>query len=129
MSECLICRGSRNVNISNKILIYEPGNFLKDIAFKLWGDCDVWTIKINGKDIDYYLTDAQYEMNKGIGFEKTELYNILNELVDSGIKLAMWYDTYYEDLPLCTTKEEVLSICRDGIMDVSGMCEVYFIMN
>ncbi len=45
------------------------------------------------------------------------------------IKIAMWYDIYCEDLPLCENKQEVLRECYNGIADISGMCEVYFMMN
>lgn len=53
---------------------------------------------------------------------------IINELLESGFKIAMWYSTYCEDLPLCKSKIEVLDTCYNGIVDVSGMCEVYFMM-
>lgn len=41
----------------------------------------------------------------------------------------MWYDTYYEELPVCRNAEEVLNTCYMGIVDESGMCEVYFVMD
>lgn len=129
MSECMICKGQKPNNFKFGIVAIELDDFLREQASKIWSDTDeVWTISIKEKDIDFYLTKAQEEINKGVVFEKTDFYMIINELLESGFKIAMWYDTYCEDLPLCKSKIEVLDTCYDGIMDVSGMCEVYFMM-
>ena len=124
MSECIICMGDKPQKINKWATVLPLDNFLGPIALELWGAQDAWTIP----DIDYYLTKAQSEMNNGIKFEETEFYTIICLLLDSGVKIAMWYDIYYEDLPICTSKEEILSECYTGITDISGMCEVYFMM-
>lgn len=129
MSECMICKGHKSNNFKFGIVAIELDDFLREQASKIWGDTDeVWTINIKEKDIDFYLTKAQEEINRGIIFEKTDFYMIINELLMNGLKIAMWYDTYCEDLPLCKNKMEVLDACYNGIVDVSGMCEVYFMM-
>lgn len=129
MSECMICKGMKPNNFKFGIVAIELDDFLRAQASKIWSDNDeVWTINIEEKDIDFYLTKAQEEINRGIAFEKTYFYKIINELLKNGIKIAMWYDTYCEDLPLCKNNIEVLNACYNGIVDVSGMCEVYFMM-
>lgn len=130
MSECIICKGYKTNNLNFEIVSVELDCFLQEQALKIWKDTDeIWTIKIKEKDIDSYLTKAQKEISQGIAFEETEFYMIINELLASNVKIAMWYDTYCEDLPMCKTKEEVLKVCHDGIADISGMCEVYFMMD
>lgn len=130
MSECIICKGYKPNNLNHEIVVVELDCFLQEQASKIWNCVDeIWTVKIKEKDIDFYLTKAQREINEGTAFEKTDFYMIMNELLESEIKIAMWYDTYCEDLPLCRTKEEVLKACYEGIVDISGMCEVYFMMN
>ncbi len=130
MSECIICKGYKPNSLKFGIVTVEADDFLREQASKIWKDMDdIWTVKINGKDIDDYLTKAQGEMNEGIAFEKTDFYLIMSELLKNEVKIAMWYDTYCEDLPLCGSKEEVLNACYEGIADISGMCEVYFVMN
>ncbi|MBQ8527052.1 MAG: hypothetical protein IJ429_01135 [Lachnospiraceae bacterium] len=130
MSECIICKGYKTSNLNFEIVSVELDCFLQEQALKIWKDTDeIWTIKIKEKDIDSYLTKAQKEISQGIAFEETEFYMIINELLASNVKIAMWYDTYCEDLPMCKTKEEVLKACHDGIADISGMCEVYFMMD
>lgn len=130
MSECMICKGHKSGNLKFGIVAIELDDFMRKQASKIWCDTDeIWTISIKEKDIDFYLTKAQQEINKGIIFEKTDFYMIMNELLDSGCKIAMWYDTYCENLPLCKNKIEVLDACYNGIVDISGMCEVYFMMD
>lgn len=129
MSECIICKGNKINNLKFGMVAIELDDFLREQAPKIWGNADeIWTINIKEKDIDFYLTKAQREINMGINFEETDFYIIMNELLDSGFKIAMWYDTYCEDLPLCRSKIEVMDACYNGIVDVSGMCEVYFKM-
>ncbi len=129
MSECLICKGHKPNNLKFGIVAIELDDFLREQASKIWSDTgEIWTINIKEKDIDFYLTKAQEEINKGILFEKTDFYMIMSELLENGFKIAMWYDTYCEELPLCESKREVLDACYNGIADVSGMCEVYFMM-
>ena len=130
MSEYIICKGHKPSTFKFGIIPIQLDDFLKKQAFKIWGgQNEVWTIKIGEKDIDFYLTKAQMEINNGIEFKKTEFYNIIDELLKNKIKIAMWYDIYCEDLPLCENKHEVLRECYNGIVDISGMCEVYFMMN
>ena len=129
MSEFIICKGHKLNNLKFGMVAIELDDFLREQASKIWSNTDeIWTINIKEKDIDFYLTKAQEEINKGITFEKTDFYVIMNELLESGFKIAMWYDTYSEDLPLCRSKIEVMDACYNGIVDVSGMCEVYFKM-
>lgn len=130
MSECIICKGHKSSNLKFGIVAVELDDFLQEQASKIWKYTDeIWTIKIKEKCIDFYLTKAQREINEGVAFEKTDFYIIINELLESGFKIAMWYSTYCEDLPLCRSKEEVLNACYEGIVDISGMCEVYFMMD
>lgn len=128
MSECILCKGEKVINFGLGIVVCELDQFLQDISNQIWKDSLVWTIKIRGHSIDYYLTKAQVEINRGIIFEKTEFYAILCELIKHGIKLAMWYDIYYEDLPVCNNLKDILIACYEGITDKTGMCEVYFRM-
>lgn len=129
MSECIICKGHKPSNLKFGIVAIELDDFLRNQVFKIWSDINqTWTITIEGKDIDFYLTKAQEEVNRGNAFEETSFYMILNELLKNGFKIAMWYDTYCEDLPLCKNQIEVLEACYNGIVDISGMCEVYFRM-
>lgn len=129
MSECIICKGNKPSNLKFGIVAIELDDFLRKQISKIWNDNNqIWTIIIKGKDIDFYLTKAQEEMNEGIAFEKTFFYIIINELLENGFKIAMWYDTYCENLPLCRNQTEVLKACYNGIVDISGMCEVYFRM-
>ena len=129
ISECIICKGHKPSDLKLGIAVIELDDFLRNQVSKIWSDTNqIWTITIEGKDIDFYLTKAQEEINRGIAFEKTDFYIILNELLQNGFKIAMWYDTYCEDLPLCRNQMEVLEACYNGIADISGMCEVYFRM-
>ena len=127
MSECLICKGKKPDNLKKGIRVTELDSFLQKCASEIWNDIgDVWTIKIVGNDIDFYLTKAQADIQNGVAYEDTKFYSIMKELLMYDIKIAMWYDEFYEDLPLCKDEIEVLEICYEGIVDISGMCEVYF---
>ncbi|MBQ4282906.1 MAG: hypothetical protein IJB96_03150 [Lachnospira sp.] len=127
MNEYIICKSDIMIELGNGISVIEPGEFLSELSFKVWPEgTEVWTIEINGRSIDYYLTEAQYEIGKGIVFEKTKFYEIITQLIGNGVKVAMWYDTYCEELPICNGLSEVYSTCYSGITDGSGMCEVYF---
>lgn len=126
MSECLICKGKKPNNLKEGIEVVELDSFLQKYASLIWNDSsDVWTIKITGKDIDFYLTKAQVDIQNMIPYENTKFYLIMKELLKNGIKIAMWYSEFYEDLPLCKGEKEVLEVCHEGIVDISGMCEVY----
>lgn len=127
MSECLICKGKKPCDLGKEIAIVELDSFLKKYACLIWDDSsDVWTIKIAGKDIDFYLTEAQVDIQNGVAYENTMFYLIIKELLKNDIKMAMWYAEFYEDLPLCKSEIDVLEICYKDIIDISGMCEVYF---
>ncbi|MBE5954583.1 MAG: hypothetical protein E7257_10615 [Lachnospiraceae bacterium] len=127
MSECLICKGKKLDNYKEGIVVVELDSFLQKYASLIWNDSsDVWTIKIAGKDIDFYLTKAQVDIQNGIAYEDTKFYLIMKELLKNDVKIAMWYSEFYEDLPLCKGEIEVLKMCYEGIVDISGMCEVYF---
>lgn len=128
MSELIICKGKRPNNLKEEIQIAELDPFLKKCATLIWNDTsDVWTIKITGNDIDFYLTKAQVDIQNGVAYEDTKFYLIMKELLKNDIKIAMWYSDFYEDLPLCNDEIEVLKLCYEGIIDISGMCEVYFV--
>lgn len=130
MSEYILCKGKKDkLDILNSILITETDVFMKKVASTIWLDDDVWSIKVDGKEIDYYLTKAQKDIINGLDFLETELYKIISELIDCNISFAMWYDIYYEDLPIYTDKMTVKDACYNGIIDISGMCEVYLIYN
>lgn len=131
MSECILCKGDKKqlANISSRISILKLDNFMKEAALKIWLDSNAWSIKIDGKDIDYFLTKAQKEMNEGIDYAMTEIYSIISDLIKSNISFAMWYDTFFEDLPVCENEQKVKDACYDGIKDISGMCEVYLLYN
>lgn len=128
VSEYILCKGEKVINTRLGITVCELDEFLQDISNQIWKDSLVWTIKIKGHSIDYYLTKAQIEINRGITFEKTEFYAILCELIKNDIKLAMWYDIYYEELPVYNNLKDIIIACYTGIIDKSGMCEVYFRM-
>ncbi len=126
MSECLICKAKKPIDFKEGIEIVELDSFLQKYASLIWNDSnDVWTIKIAEKDIDFYLTKAQVEIQNGIAYEDTKFYLIMKELLKNDVKIAMWYSEFYEDLPLCKDEIQVLELCYEGITDISGMCEVY----
>ena len=125
-SECLICKAKKPIDFKEGIEIVELDSFLQKYASLIWNDSnDVWTIKIAEKDIDFYLTKAQVEIQNGIAYEDTKFYLIMKELLKNDVKIAMWYSEFYEDLPLCKDEIQVLELCYEGITDISGMCEVY----
>lgn len=128
MSECLICKAKKQINFKEGIEIAELDPFLQKYASLIWNDSkDVWTIKIAEKDIDFYLTEAQVEIQNGVAYEQTKFYLIMKELLKNHVKIAMWYSEFYENLPLCKNEMQVLELCYEGITDISGMCEVYLI--
>ena len=128
MSECIICKGNSQLSAWG-FSIANAGDFLKRGAFWLGGTDDIWTFQYKGKEIDSIITDAQSQMQNGIRYQDTQIYELLNCLIDNHICFAMWYDIYVEDLDLCSTKDEVLRTCYEQIMDESGMCEVYIVSN
>ena len=128
MSECIICKGNGQLSDLG-FSIVDASDFLMRGAFWLGGTSDIWTFKYRGKEIDSIITDAQSQMHNGIRYEDTQIYKVLNCLIDNNIYFAMWYDVYVEDLDLCNTKDEVLKVCYEQIMDESGMCEVYLVSN
>lgn len=65
MSECIICKGNRQLNDS-AFSIVDASDFLMRGAFWLGGTSDIWTFKYEGKEIDSIITDAQNQMNNGI---------------------------------------------------------------
>lgn len=128
MSECLICKAKKQIDFKEGIEIVELDPFLQKYASLIWNDSnDVWTIKIAEKDIDFYLTKAQVEIQNGTAYEDTKFYLIMKELLKNDVKIAMWYSEFYENLPLCKDEIQVLELCYEGITDISGMCEVYLI--
>lgn len=128
MSECIICKGNGQLS-GLGFSIVDASDFLMRGAFWLGSTSDIWTFKYKGKEIDSIITDAQSQMHNGIRYEDTQIYKVLNCLIDNNICFAMWYDVYVEDLDLCNTKDEVLKVCYEQIMDESGMCEVYLVSN
>lgn len=128
MSECVICKGNDQLSALG-FSIVDVSDFLLRGAFWLGGKEGIWTFKYEGKEIDSIITDAQSQMHNGIRYEDTQIYKLLNCLIDNNICFAMWYDVYIEDLNLCNTKDEVLKVCYEQIMDESGMCELYIAFN
>lgn len=128
MSECIICKGKKPKDIGREFTFCKMNEFEAAIAPYIWGDSSAWTIKVSGLSIDYYLTKAQEDINRGIAYEDTVFYDIICKLIDKNVKLAMWYDIYYEELPTYHELEDILAVCYKGITDISGMCEVYFKM-
>lgn len=128
MSECIICKGNAQLSVLG-FSIVDVSDFLMRGAFWLGGTSDIWTFKYMGKDIDTFITDAQSQMHNGIQFEDTQIYKIINCLIDNKICFAMWYDEYIEELNVCNTKDEVLKTCYEQIMNENGMCEVYIVFN
>lgn len=126
MSECIICKGNAPLN-DIQFSITHADNFLMRGAFWLGGTDDIWTFQFSGKEIDEIITDAQSQMQNGIQYQDTQIYKLLNFLIDNHIHFAMWYDIYVEELVLCKTKEEVLTTCYEQLIDKSGMCEVYIV--
>ncbi|WP_304577006.1 hypothetical protein [Romboutsia ilealis] len=129
MSECILCKGDKKQleDISERFSILKLDGFMKNVACKIWPDNEAWSLLIDGKEIDYYLTKAQKEMNDGVDFSATEICDIISVLMERNISFAMWYDIFYEDLPVYKNELEVKSSCCEGIRDVSGMCEVYLL--
>lgn len=128
MSECIICKGEGKLSASD-FSIVDVSEFLMRGAFWLGGTSGIWTFRYKGKEIDNIITDAQSQMHNGIQYQDTQIYKLLNCLMDNNIRFAMWYDVYVEKLDLCNTKKEVLQTCYEQIMDASGMCEVYIVSN
>ena len=129
MSEYIICKGNRTSDFGMGISVVDLDDFLLEMSLKVWTDCyDIWTIEMSGESIDYYLTKAQEDIARNIRFQETIFYKIITNLLSKDVKVAMWYDTYCEGLPLCGSITEVLKRCYDGMIDPSGMCEVYFKM-
>ena len=88
MSECIICKGSAQLSFWG-FSIVNASDFLMRGAFWLGGTSDIWTFKYMGKDIDTFITDAQSQMHNGIRFEDTQIYKIINFLIDNKICFAM----------------------------------------
>lgn len=128
MSECILCKGNGQLKASDFSFI-NADDFLMRGAFWLGGTSDLWTFKYHGKEIDEIITDAQRQMQSGIRYQDTQIYKLLNCLIDNNIRFAMWYSEYTEDLDLCRTRDEVLETCYEQIMHESGMCEVYIVSN
>ena len=130
MSECIICRGDRNKLSNLGFSILDADEFLMRGAVWLKGTKDdIWSFRYNNKDIDTIITDAQYQMQNNVKYEDTLIYEVLNHLVENKIEFVMWYSEFVDDLDICNSKEEVLNICYEQIMDKSGMCEVYIVSN
>ena len=130
MSEAIICKGDKTNLISKGFRIREIDDFLCQGAF--WIDSNInqlWSFYYLDKDIDTIITDAQEQMHNGRLYEETLIYKVLNSLIDNHISFAMWYDIYADELEVCKSKKEVLETCYNGIMDESGMCEVYIAFN
>ncbi len=128
MSECIICKGDNGFLIKKGFNVKEIDDFLRRGLFWIGSDVGcVWTFNYYGKGIDTIITEAQSQMQEGIRYEDTQIYEVINLLIDNNISFAMWYDIYYDNLYLCKSKEEVLDKCYNQIMDISGMCEVYLV--
>ena len=114
MSECILCKGDKKQleDISERFSILKLDGFMKNVACKIWPDNEAWSLLIDGKEIDY---------------SATEICDIISVLMERNISFAMWYDIFYEDLPVYKNELEVKSSCCEGIRDVSGMCEVYLL--
>lgn len=128
MSECIICKGHATLSALG-FSVVNACDFLMRGAFWLGGTSDIWTFKYMGKEIDTIITDAQCQMHNGMRYEDTQIYKLINCLIDNNISFAMWYDDYIEELEVCNTKDEVLKACYEQIMDKNGMCEVYIVLN
>ena len=128
MSECIICKGNNQLNDLG-FSIENACEFLMQGAFWLGETSDIWTFRYKGKEIDDIITDAQNQIHNGVRYQDTQVYELLNCLMDNNISFAMWYDIYVEELDLCSTKDEILETCYKQMMDESGMCEVYLVWN
>lgn len=128
MSEYMICKGSTKGLAQPGLDIEKADDFLNKAAYWLGDDKEnIWTFRFENKETDTLLTDAQAQLQKGVRYEDTLIYKVLNILMDNNIAFAMWYSDYFDDLDICRTKEDVLKNCYDGITDKSGMCEVYLV--
>ncbi len=128
MSECIICKGNNQLSTLG-FFIGDADEFLMKGAFWLGGASDIWTFRYKGKEIDSIITDAYSQIHNGVRYQDTQVYELLNCLMDNNISFAMWYDIYAEELDLCSTRDEVLETCYKQMMDESGMCEVYLVWN
>lgn len=130
VSECIICRGDKSKLSNLGFSILDVDAFLMKGVVWLKGTMDdIWSFRYNNKDIDTIITDAQHQMQNNVKYEDTLIYEVLNHLVGNKIEFVMWYAEYVDDLDICNSKEEVLNICHEQIMDQSGMCEVYIVSN
>lgn len=126
MSEYILCRGKEINKLPPYINVVKANLFLENVARVLWEDKNAWTITVANHSIDYFLLEAKEEIVSGLQLNETKLFEIIRELTIHKIQFAMWYDVFYDELPKCKELSDIYDLCMEGIMDKSGMCEVYF---
>ena len=108
---------------------YPFDGLIEKVCLYHWKNVDksnIWTIKsLNNEEFDYFFCEAQREINLGYEFAETKIYSLLNEILATQTEAFFWYSEYYDDLPLIKTIPNVLSSVYEGIVNETGMCEVY----
>jgi hypothetical protein len=125
MSEYILCKGKVPVDELKQGMIYHYSldNFCEKVCQLYWSNEkkeDIWTM-----EIDHYLTDAQVQIYNGIKFENTEIYSVLTQLLQYNLEIIMWYSDFYNDIPIVYSEQEFFKKVFNGIIDISGMCEIY----
>ncbi len=131
MSEYFLCKGEISQDkLKGVIIEYHPfEDFFNQICEYFWKNENkenIWTMDIDEDTaFDNALTEAQRQINDGVVFEETAIYESLKQLLDYDVEIVMWYDEFYDDIPVVYSEADFFKAVYDGITDKSGMCEVY----
>lgn len=116
----------KKYNFESKSLVKVEGDFLSAIAAELFPNIslsDIYTLDVDGKDIDSLMLDAQKDVIDGIRFQETMLYDVVSELAASISELFLWYGSDYDDIDYVYDVPALLDIIESAVSD--SACEVY----
>ena len=100
-------------------------DFLIGMVVKLFPDSPFGEIFVidDGEDIDSLMLDAQKQVIESVGFEKTQLYGVVENLAPSVDELIFWYGSESDDLEYVYDVPILLGKLKEAVSDSS--CELY----
>lgn len=106
------------IKLEDEFLISIAGELFPSLPIE-----EVFTVNINGHDIDSLMLDAQRMVIAYSKFEETDLYRTIAQIVPAVDELILWYGSSYEDLDYVYDTLDLLSKLEESIRD--SACELY----
>lgn len=100
--------------------------FLQEMSAKLLPDAtadELFTIDLDGRNIDELMLNAQMAINGAARFETTELYDLIRRLALVVNDMVFWYSSDYEHLDRTNDVSVLLDDMQHSVRE--STCEFY----